>query len=318
MPDLPITQLPAGAEFKGNSIIAAVNDPAGTPATQRFTADQVAAYLLRGMTPGVRLTLEQGVAITTTDKTGITSIFAEPVNGGLVPIFTDTAGTIPGLCVVPESTVSVAIGTLASAVIPVDVFGRSNAGVLALELLPWTNTTTRATALNNINGRWYKTGDATRLLLGSFYPTSTTTTADAAANRLLSNVFNAVRRDFAKASAGGSHTYALATARPWANDTANRVGIMIWNTQVVSAGISFDTTPIANGLPGTGIALNSTTVQTIGATMGASSSAPRLIATQLQPLWLPAGYNFLQQLEVEYSALASTFGSASILGIVEN
>jgi len=52
---------------------------------------------------------------------------------------------------------------------PHDVFVYNNSGTATLELTAWTNDTTRATALTTQNGVYVKTGDTTRLYLGTIY-----------------------------------------------------------------------------------------------------------------------------------------------------
>ena len=74
------------------------------------------------------------------------------------------------------------------------MFGFYNAGALNTELLAWTNNTTRATTVTLQDGRYCKNGDKTRLWLGSFLTTSTTTTEDSEINRLLFNMYNRVSR----------------------------------------------------------------------------------------------------------------------------
>lgn len=66
----------------------------------------------------------------------------------------------------------------------------------------WTDDTTRATAVTLQDGRYCKSGDKTRLLLGTFSTTSATTTEDSDRNRHLSNVYNRVTR-FAQVFVGG-------------------------------------------------------------------------------------------------------------------
>lgn len=88
---------------------------------------------------------------------------------------------------------TLALGTITSGQ-GYDVFGYLSSGTLAVELLAWTNTTTRATAVTRDDGRLIKSGDKTRLLLGSFETISTTTTTDTETRRYLSNVYNQVHR----------------------------------------------------------------------------------------------------------------------------
>jgi hypothetical protein len=69
-----------------------------------------------------------------------------------------------------------------------------------------THTTIiRTTEISLQDGRYCKTGDKTRLWLGSIYTTASTTTEDSQANRYIANAYNEVaRRSFS--GAGASHT----------------------------------------------------------------------------------------------------------------
>ena len=170
--------------------------------------------LLQGVTPGGRLTLESGVPVSTTDQTAKTSVYFTPYVHNMIVLW-DGADWCP--TTFTEKTL--ALGTLTSGK-PYDVFGYLSAGALVLESLAWTNDTTRATAVTLQDGRYCKSGDKTRLLLGSFYTTSTTTTEDSEANRLVANVYNTVPRKGYKADST-NHTYTTAAFRGWNGSTTS-------------------------------------------------------------------------------------------------
>jgi hypothetical protein len=150
-------------------------------------------------TPGGRLTLTSGTPVTTSDVTGATSIYYTPYVSNVITLW-DGYRWRP----IEFSEYTLALGTLTSGK-PYDVFAYLSSGVLALEMLAWTNDTTRATAITIQDGRYCKSGDKTRLYLGTFYTTATTTTEDSQANRYLWNMYNRAAK--AQASAvGTSHT----------------------------------------------------------------------------------------------------------------
>jgi len=149
--------------------------------------------------PGGRLTLTSGTPVTTSDVTGATNIYYTPYVSNVISLWTG-ARWQP----IEFSEYTLALGTLTSGK-PYDVFAYLSSGALACEMLAWTNDTTRATAITIQDGRYCKSGDKTRLYLGTFYTTATTTTEDSAANRYLWNMYN--RAQHAQASAvGTSHT----------------------------------------------------------------------------------------------------------------
>jgi hypothetical protein len=96
----------------------------------------------------------------------------------------------------------------------------------SLELLVWTNDTTRATAVTVQDGRYCKSGDKTRLLVGAFYTTATTTTESSLANRYLWNVYNRVHLPLKKAEAGSSWGNAVASWTSYHSDATNQVAFL--------------------------------------------------------------------------------------------
>lgn len=177
---------------------------------------------MQAVTPGGRLTLESGVPVSTTDQTAKTTIYYTPYFHDTIPLW-DGARWVP----VTFSETSEALGTLTSG-LPYDVFGFLSSGVLDLEKLAWTDGTTRATAVTLQDGRYCKSGDKTRLLLGTFYTTATTTTEDSLARRYLCNVYNAIpRRFYATTAATYAHTYTTGAWREWNNGTnAQRINFV--------------------------------------------------------------------------------------------
>jgi hypothetical protein len=178
------------------------------------------AIAMQSVIPGGRLTLESGVPVSTTDQTAKTTIYYTPYVHNTVPLWN-------GSIWVPTTfaETSLALGTLTSGK-PYDVFGYLSSGVLALELLAWTDGSTRATAVTLQDGRYCKSGDKTRLLLGTFYTVSTTTTEDSVANRFVSNVYNRVAKNLTYTSLDAGHTYSTKTVRAYNNTSASRVSMV--------------------------------------------------------------------------------------------
>ena len=172
-------------------------------------------------TPGGRLTLESGVPVSATDQTAKTNIYYTPFVNNVVPLW-DGYKWRP----IEFSETTLALGTLTSGK-PYDVFGYISGGALALEALAWTSDTARATAVTLQDGRYCKSGDKTRLLLGTFYTTSTTTTEDSVGNRNVANVYNKVGRQV-RANSTASHTYTTTSYREWNGGTSvNRGNFVI-------------------------------------------------------------------------------------------
>jgi hypothetical protein len=99
------------------------------------------------------------------------------------------------------------------------VFGYLSSGALTLELVAWTNNTTRATTitLDSTLGFYVKTGDTTRRYLGTMRTVTTTTMTDNTDKRFLFNYNNRVPRVFNKVEGTSSWTYGTGTSNTWRN-----------------------------------------------------------------------------------------------------
>jgi hypothetical protein len=209
---------------------------------------------LMPIVPGGRLTLTTGVPVTTSDVTGATTIYWTPYLHGGLQLWDGNQWQL----VVPGE-ISLALGTLTSGK-PYDVFGFLSGGTLAMESLVWTNDTTRATAVTYQDSRLCKSGDKTRRLLGTFYTTSTTTTEDSAANRYLSNLYNAVRKPLAAPlETTDTWTYGTNTWRQANANTANQLNFLVtYPGNELSAELYDVITGATNAGGAVGIGLDST------------------------------------------------------------
>lgn len=112
--------------------------------------------------------------------------------------------------------------------VPFDVFAYWTGSAVALEVLNWTDATTRATALFRVNGVWTKTGDASRRYLGTVRPRSATTYqmrwlsdwSTAPAGLDIWNVDNRRQAQLTLNGVGANWVYTTATTRQ-ANGNAN-------------------------------------------------------------------------------------------------
>jgi hypothetical protein len=284
------------------------------PQLRNLTHSEVVAYAM-ACTPGIRLTLTQGTSITTSDVTGATSIYAEPMNGGVVPLFKDAAGTIPRLMLLQASTLSLALGTLASATIPNDVFAYdAGAGSVGLEKLAWTSggagTSARATAVDLVNGRYYKSGDFSRLLVGTFYPTATTTVEDSKLKRFLFNVYNRRERNLAMDNTTG-HSY-NGGYREFNGGTSRVEFCLGLAEDSILMGV------VGEGTPGSGsyaIMAQNLNVTSVYDSFFYSTSSSAAFGAGAVSTYLPAvGYNWIAALESSVSLGASTFTQIHLRG----
>jgi hypothetical protein len=257
-----------------------------------------------GSSPGGRLTLESGMPVSTTDQVGKTSIFYTPCRGNQIALWDGTAWSAYTF-----AEITLPLGTLTAA-LPYDVFARQVAGVVTLDVLAWSSATARATAVTLQDGRYCKSGDKTRLYLGTFYTTSTTTTEDSAGGvttqvggkRFLWNYYNRVERDAAVIETTASWAYTTDTWRQANGATGNKVEFVIGIAEdVVLASllaITFNNSSSARAFR-TSIGLDSTTTPSriiAGSYNGNAgnvytSQAPHFSGTPA------AGYHYLAWLE---------------------
>jgi hypothetical protein len=139
---------------------------------------------------GGRLTLETGVAVSSSDQTAKTTIYYTPYIHSLIGLY-DATNLI--WTAHPFTERSLALGTLVSGK-NYDVFAVLTSGAVAIEALVWTSDSARATALVAVDGVLCKTGDTTRRYVGTFRTTTTTTTEDSEAKRFVYNANNKVPR----------------------------------------------------------------------------------------------------------------------------
>lgn len=169
-----------------------------------------------------RLTLTSGTPVTTADVTAATTVYFAPFKGNKIALYDGTQWAIYTF-----SQLSIALGTDAAS-LPYDVFAYLNAGAVAIERLPWTNGTTRATNLTTQDGVLVKSGDATRRYLGTYRTTSTIgQTEDSLTKRLVWNYCNRVSRSLRRLEDTNSWTYTTDTWRQVNASALNQVEVVI-------------------------------------------------------------------------------------------
>lgn len=176
-----------------------------------------------------RLTLTSGLPVTTADVTAAATVFCTPMFSNRIDLPDSLGNPIRHTSaqfslVVPATTATV-----------YDIFAFSNAGVATLEFLAWTNATTRATAvIRTANGRLYKTGDLTRMFVGTFRTAGVSgQTEDSVLNRLLYNEYNKVDRALSLSESTDSWVYSTGTWRQARASTANQVTIVVGQVEDV-------------------------------------------------------------------------------------
>lgn len=152
-----------GSPDTGNDFLLSIDASAGAPkrvSMAGFVGGGGGGGIVgNGLSEG-RLTLSSGVPLPTTNVTAATALYWTPYIGNRISLFDGS------------SWVAIASGerSISLAGLPAntnhDVFGYKNGLNMDLELLAWTNDSTRATSLAKQDGVDVKAGDATRRYLG--------------------------------------------------------------------------------------------------------------------------------------------------------
>ena len=174
-----------------------------------------------------RLTLTSATPVTSADVSGATTLYWAPYAGNKVALYDGSSWSVSTFT---QRSISLS-GLTASK--PYDVWVYDNSGTITLELLVWTNDTTRATALVLQDGVWCKTGALTRRYLGTLYVDSgggaVTSTL---AIRHLWNYYNRCPLPLFRMDTTNSWTYTTATWRQANASTANQFDFIIGVAEV--------------------------------------------------------------------------------------
>jgi len=179
---------------------------------------------------------------------------------------------------------SVALTGLTAGV-PADIYAyATSASAVALELIPWTDATTRATTLNRTqDGVWHKNGDVTRRYCGSILPSSATQmtmlrrgTGGAKASCCIWNVSNRVRSQFVWVS--NTADWAIPSAGSWQQWNADTNARVDWVTglPVEDAGMAAHAALVPTGAD-VGIAIGYDSTTTPAGLRGYASGAAGIV-----------------------------------------
>ncbi len=183
------------------------------------TASQLTTVVAQSHVMEFRLSSISGSPVASS-ATAVTTIYMTPFVGNLISLFNGTTWDT-----IASAEISIAVPATTNTMY--DVFCYNNAGVATLELLAWTNDTTRATALVGQDGVLCKTGALTRRWIGCMRTTAVSgQTEDSSTNRLVYNYYNQRPRPLSNALADSTWTWS-GTYTTWraanANTTTNAI-----------------------------------------------------------------------------------------------
>lgn len=237
-----LSSLSVGSEyFVGTA--GAITSTAPANARHVGHADTASSLILTGDPPltapnsdnaidGFRLTLTTAVPVTSADVTAATTLFCTPYKGNRIAL-ANSAGVAT---VLTSAEFSIAVPATTSTMY--DVFAFNNSGTTTLELLAWTNVTTRATAVVlTTTGFYTKSGDLTRRYLGSVMTgTVSGQTEDSFAKRYVWNMYNRVPRIMRVKETTDSWPYSTNTYHQANGAAGNQLDFVIGIADVEVAG----------------------------------------------------------------------------------
>lgn len=253
--------------------------------------------------PGGRLTLDSADPIPSSDQTAKTTVYYLPYKHNIVSLW-DGTGWSP----TEFTSASLALGTITSG-LPYDVFAYLSGGALTLEKLAWASASARATGISVQDGRYCKTGDKTRLYLGTFYTASTTTTEDSVLKRYLWNMYNRAARGMTYESGAASHSYTTGSWRYFNNSSAAQLQFVVGLEDAVVPGALVAFITGGSGKIGAGLNSSSWSGQfNTRIVNGDVSSAYVMHSPSL-------GHNYVALLE--YGAASATFDYGGLYGSIQ-
>lgn len=201
-------------------LAAAASATASAASAVAAAASAVAAANAQQLFADGRLSLTTGLAVTVADVAAAGTLYYVPKIGSKISLYNGAAWIVRSI----GAQISLVLTGLLTNARPHDVFCYDNAGTPTLEVLAWTNDTTRATALVLQDGVLCKSGALTRRYLGTLYATGTGTTEDSKAKRYLWNMYNRVKRTLRNVNETADNwTYTTATIRQANANAANQL-----------------------------------------------------------------------------------------------
>lgn len=246
---------------------------------------------------GFRLSASSSSPVTTSD-TSSTSIYLTPYVSDQIALYYDGSWALYA-----SSAVSAALSTAAGTVY--DVFAYYNGSAVALSLVAWSSTTTRATALGYQDGVLVLSTDSTKLYVGTIYCATADTVNDKASQRHVWNYYNRVGRQLLCEDTTSSWTYTSTTIRASNSNTTDGVGRVSFVLGESEDSIHASYSQTSGNGPGiyNGVGLDSTTAMSFGSST-AGEEQTRITPSGI--LAVSAGYHYLQKLEALSSSGTQT------------
>lgn len=181
----------------GNALIIAASGGGGTTVFQ---------------SPGLRLTTQTGVAVSTSDRTSQGTIYWTPYVSGNVWYYDGAAWQVE---TISEQSLALTVTSGKNH----DVFYLHGTGLVLSSA--WTDDTTRADALGTQDGVTVLSSDHTKLWIGTIRASGSNVTEDSAAKRFVWNRYNQARRNMQVLESTDNWSYTTGTWRQANGNSAN-------------------------------------------------------------------------------------------------
>lgn len=278
-----------------------------TSGTKDVTCDMFVEEVIHPGIANVRLTFESGVAVSTSDQTAVTTVYATPYKGNRIALYDGDSWV---MYVFSELSISLSGWTTGK---PNDIFCDYNDGSPQIARTEWTNDTTRATALVLQDGVYVKSGDTQQRYLGTIYTSATGQTqikfgslASGGGEAWIGlwNMYNRVRWSAKVQDTTNTVAYATAAWRSALNSNTNRITVVVGldedPVEVSYSAIGY--TSQATGRAGVGLDVTNNFSGSIG---GLATGSAHHFEGAFNNL-VGIGKHFLQA--VEYGGTGVTFG----------
>jgi hypothetical protein len=301
-----------------------VDDPAGTPASNKITGYRLGGLLVPQVCQG-RLTTESATPVSTSDRSSQSTLYWTPctpdgasVTSGLVGFYDGTRYVILSLTELSCNLDTAEGGGQIDSGKNYDVFIDYAAGTPALVLGPaWTNDSTRATALAKQGSLIVLTGDTDWRWVGTIRGSAAGDTADSFTQRFVANAYNRVLRPTFLREAT-SHTYD-STERDWRANTSSYVYWINPFAELVTAHLHIRMSWVSGTMNAVGkLSIDGTTFDHIAQAASSSGAYHAAMISLTGSRGLAAGYHYALAREWEASSATTTFEECVVQADVWN